>query len=253
MTGGLYTEFASNKPSKLGLRALRFQQSQLLERVIAQTGEVTSVLEVGPGWGAFATLCREREIIYEFIDNSPAISELMIAEGFAGQCGATDDLQKIQASTIWMSHVLEHSPTWKEARDMLSHLSEIAREGTRIVIIGPDFLSWRSEFFNVDSTHGYPTTLRNVVQLVQDVGLTVSYARHHRLASTRSLVRLIAAVLVIVPWSLMDRLSLSRKDAGRGGFFFNFKVNFLLRQLCVVAKKQPRDLKGDLDSSRDAT
>jgi len=248
MTSELYSEFASNKPSKLGLRALRFQQSQLLKAVIAQTGEITSVLEIGPGWGAFAALCRDREINYEFIDNSPAISDLMIAEGFAGHCGTTDHLQEIQASTIWMSHVLEHSPTWKEARDMLSHLSEIAREGTRIVIIGPDFLSWRSEFFNVDSTHGYPTTLRNVVQLVQDVGLTVAYAHHHRLASMRSLVRLAAFALVVVPWGLLDRLSWSRKDAGRGGFFFNFKVNFLLRQLCVVAYKQPRVSKNHSDS-----
>jgi len=205
--------------------------------VIAQTGEVTSVLEVGPGWGAFATLCREREIIYEFIDNSPAISELMIAEGFAGQYGATDDLQKIQASTIWMSHVLEHSPTWKEARDMLSHLSEIAQEGTRIVIIGPDFLSWRSEFFNVDSTHGYPTTLRNCVQLMQDVGLRVVFAKHHRLTSSNLAIRLAARALTLVPWGAFDWLFLRSSDRGRGGLLYNFKVNYLLRQICVIGIK----------------
>ena len=247
MNSGLYAEFASNKPSKIGLRALRFQQSRLLKTVIAKSGEVTSVLEIGPGWGAFATLCRDLGVKYEFIDNSPAISDLMFAEGFVGLCGTTDQLQTIEASTIWMSHVLEHSPTWSEARNMLSHLSEIAQDGTRIVIIGPDFLSWRVEFFNVDSTHGYPTTLRNVVQLVQDVGLTVSFAHHHRLASTRPWVRLIAVVFVGFPWNLVDRLFLSRKDAGRGGFFFNFKVNFLLRQFCVVAHKQPRSLKRNLN------
>lgn len=205
--------------------------------VVKKTGEVSSVLEVGPGWGAFATLCREREIIYEFIDTSPAISELMIAEGFAGHCGATDDLQKIQASTIWMSHVLEHSPTWSDARQTLSHLSEIAQEGTRFVIIGPDFLSWRAEFFNVDSTHGYPTTLRNTVQLVQDVGLRVVLAKHHRLTSSNLVARLVGCALLLVPWVAIDWFISRSGDRGRGGFLYNFKINYLLRQICVVSVK----------------
>lgn len=250
MNSGLYAEFASNKPSKIGLRALRFQQSRLLKTVIAKSGEVNSVLEIGPGWGAFATLCRDLGVKYEFIDNSPAISDLMFANGFVGLCGTTDQLQTIQASTIYMSHVLEHSPTWSEARNMLSHLSAIAQDGTRIVIIGPDFLSWRAEFFNVDSTHGYPTTLRNVVQLVQDVGLTVSFAHHHRLASTNAFVRLLAVILLSVPWNLMDVAFGIRKDDGRRGLFYNFKVNFLLRQICVVACKPLRDPANVPDSSR---
>lgn len=237
VTNGLYTEFASNKPSKLGLRALRFQQSQLLKEVIKQTGKITSVLEVGPGWGAFAALCRDRRISYTFIDNSRAISNLMIADGFAGHCGTTDQLQQIHASVIWMSHVLEHSPTWREARDMLSHLSEIAQAGTRIVIIGPDFMSWRSQFFNVDSSHGYPTTLRNTIQLMQEVGLRVVFAKHHRLTSSNLAIRLAACVLAVIPWGALDWFTSRSSDRGRGGFLYNFKVNYLLRQICVIGVK----------------
>lgn len=241
MTSELYTEFASNEPTKLGLRALRFQQSRLMKLVTLRTGEISSVLEVGPGWGAFAGLCNDLGIRYQFIDNSPAISNLMIKKGFAGHCGTTDHLQQIQASTIWMSHVLEHSPTWVDARNMLSHLSEIAHEGTRIVVIGPDFLSWRAEFFNVDSTHGYPTTLRNTVQLMQDVGLRVVLATHHRLAFSNVVVRLAGCILLLVPWGVFDLLFSRSHDRGRGGFLFNFKVNFLLRQICVVAYKPPHN------------
>jgi len=237
MNSGLYTEFANNKPSKIGLRALRFQQSRLLKTVVARSGEVTSVLEIGPGWGASATLCRDLGIKYELIDNSPAISDLMFAEGFVGHCGTTDQLQTIEASTIWMSHVLEHSPTWSEARNMLSHLSEIAQEGKRFVIIGPDFLSWRAEFFNVDSTHGYPTTPRNTVQLVQDVGLRVVLAKHHRLTSRNLVARLVGCALLLVPWVAIDWFISRSGDRGRGGFLYNFKINYLLRQICVVSVK----------------
>ena len=233
----LYTEFARNKPSSLGMRALRFQQSQLMKEVIAETGRIDSVLEIGPGWGAFAECCKNIGVEYEFIDNSPAIAELMIAQGFAGCCGTTSQLQKIRASTIWISHVLEHSPSWVDARNMLAHISKIAPANTRLVVIGPDVLSWRSEFFNCDSTHGYPTTLRNVVQLMQDVGCSVSYASHHRLTSTNHFIRLIAVALCLVPWSVLDRFFPRPKDLGRGGFLYNFKVNFLLRQICVVAYK----------------
>jgi len=237
VNSGLYSEFANNKPSKLGLRALRFQQFRLLKTVVLHTGEIDSVLEIGPGWGAFAVSCRNLGIEYEFVDNSPAVANLITSEGFTGICGTTANLKEIRASTIWMSHVLEHSPTWCDARNMLAHLSDLAPHGTRLVIIGPDVTSWRTEFFNCDSTHGYPTTLRNVMQLVQDVGFTVSYARHHRLASWSPVVRFIALALYLIPWKLMDRFVIHHKRAGRSGFFYNFKVNFLLRQICVIACK----------------
>jgi len=216
--------------------ALRFQQSRLM-KLVGGAKSIDSVLEVGPGWGAFASLCREQGIHYEFIDNSPAVTALMIQQGFLGSCGTSNQLREIRATTIWMSHVLEHSPSWIDARNMLGHLSDIAPVGSQLVIIGPDVISWRHEFFNCDSTHGYPTTLRNVAQLMQDVGLEVTQATHHRLASSNLLIRLVGCALLTIPWKHLDLLLPTSKGVGRGGVFYNFKVNLLLRQICIVGVK----------------
>jgi hypothetical protein len=234
----IYTEFARSKPSRLGLWALRYQQAKLMQSVCERADPIDSVLEIGPGWGAFASLCREQRIPYQFIDNSPAIANYLIQKGFVGSHGTSNQLHRIDATTIWMSHVLEHSSSWLDARNMLSHLVETAPDESQIVIIGPDAISWRFEFFNVDFTHGYPTTLRNVIQLMQDVGLTVTYATHHRLASSNFLIRLVGFLLLSVPWKTLDRITRNPENLGRSGFFYNFKINFLLRQICVVGKKR---------------
>ena len=108
---------------------------------------------------------------------------------------------------------------------------------SQVVILGPDTTSWKFEFFNVDFTHGWPTTLRNVVQLMKDVGLEVTQATHHRLASSNLLIRLLGCLLLIIPWRYLDSLSPKSKTVGRGGVFYNFKVNLLLRQICIVGVK----------------
>lgn len=240
MSSDIYSEFARSKPSRLGLWALRYQQAKLMKSVCERADPIDSVLEIGPGWGAFASLCREQRIPYEFIDNSPAIAGYLIQQGFVGSHGTSNQLHKISATTIWMSHVLEHSPSWLDARNMLSHLVAIAPDESQVVIVGPDATTWKFEFFNVDFTHGYPTTLRNVAQLMQDVGLEVTYANHHRLASSNLLLRLLGCLLLSVPWRTLDRISRKPKNLGRSGFFYNFKVNFLLRQICAVGRKPSR-------------
>jgi hypothetical protein len=42
----------------------------------------------------------------------------------------------------------------------LSDVAGLLSPTGRIVIIGPDALFWGREFWNIDATHGFPTTLR---------------------------------------------------------------------------------------------
>jgi hypothetical protein len=138
---------------------------------------------------------------------------------------------------LQLSHVLEHSLTWLAAREMISTSKELLTENGFLVVVGPDALSWKKEFWNVDWSHGYPTTVRNVSQLFNDVGLFQISANHHRNGSFNLLVQVIFALLSKIPHRIVDRvLTPSRSKIG-DGFLYSWKAIFGWRQILVIGRK----------------
>lgn len=129
-------------------------------------------------------------------------------QGFDGHLGTVSDFlaSSKKFDLIWLSHVLEHSPTWVDARQLLSDVAGLLSQTGTIVIIGPDAQCWRREFWNVDATHGFPSTLRNVVQLADDVGLSVVSARYHRNANFGIISKAALSILSVVPHRLIDHI-----------------------------------------------
>ena len=126
--------------------------------------------------------------------------------GHLGLINEVSDQIDKKIDLIWMSHVLEHSPTWVDARNLLDDARKLLAENGSIVVIGPDAIDWGRQFWNIDATHGYPTTLRNVIQLCDDVGLQTSVAKHHRNASFSVFSRIIFSSLSCIPHTLVDRI-----------------------------------------------
>jgi hypothetical protein len=138
---------------------------------------------------------------------------------------------------IWMSHVLEHSPTWLAAREMVSMCQELLSDEGFVVTVGPDALSWRREFWNVDWSHGYPTTIRNVSQMYNDVGLRDITSLHHRNGSESSLVKFLFAFLSLSPHRIIDTvLTPSRSKIG-DGLMYSWKAIFGWRQILILGHK----------------
>ena len=232
----LYSNYLARIPSPFGEKLIRWWHSRMLARVSTIVGEPRRVLEVGPGHGYFAQECQTRSIDYYFCDNSGAVHHEMTAKGFSGSIALLQDLQVHDEpyDLIWMSHVLEHSPTWVDARSMLQSARHHIGESGSVAVISPDFLSWRRQFWNVDATHGFPTTVRNVVQLFNDVGLTVSVAKHHRGASFSLVVRGILSILCALPHGVIDSiLDLERARVGEG-YLSSWKAIFGWRQILIV-------------------
>ena len=160
----------------------------------------------------------------------------MTNKGYSGYVSLINELDGSLGTfdMVWMSHVLEHSPSWLEARSMVDAARSLLKGGGVLVVVSPDLLSWRHQFWNVDATHGYPTTLRNVVQLLGDVGLVEVLARHHRSASFNPLIRALTRLVCLLPHRLIDPI-LDRDRYQRGeGYLSSWKALFGWRQIFVI-------------------
>lgn len=237
MNNDLYSDYVRREPHPKGATLIRRWHGRLLELAMQQTHtKPNRVLEVGPGHGYFAEQCSKHGIEYEFCDTSPAVIAKMTDLGFNGYLGQLTEVkdQLNSYDLVWFSHVLEHAPTWLDAREMIAVAQELLNDNGAVIVVSPDVLSWRREFWNVDWSHGYPTSIRNVSQLFSDVGLKDISAKHHRNGSFSIVQRALISTLCVIPHRLIDRtLSPSRYRLG-DGFAYSWKCVFGWRQIFVV-------------------
>lgn len=238
----LYSNYIRREPHPRYVGFIRRWHRRLLSKGLSTLAPMTigSVLEVGPGHGYFAEHCREQVLNYEFVDTSPAVFDKMGDLGFHGHLGTLESLSTELGlfDMIWMSHVLEHAPSWVEARSMVKSAVTHLKPGGALIVVSPDLLSWRREFWNADWSHGYPTTVRITTQLLDDVGLDCTYSAHHRNAQFSVIGRGLMALLCLVPHRLIDRvLTPSRYKTG-DGFVYSWKAVFGWRQIFVCGLKK---------------
>lgn len=240
MNGDLYSDYIRRKPHPRSEVLIRKWHGKLLAMAIQNTAiQPSSLFEVGPGHGYLAEHCKERGIKYEFCDTSPAVVAKMTELGFKGYEGMAHDIASRlgKYDMIWMSHVLEHSPTWIDARQMMKTSMDLLTDKGVIVVVSPDVLNWRREFWNVDWSHGYPTSVRNVSQLCSDVGLTNISAVHHRNGTSNILIRSIFTLITMVPHRLVDRILSPERYKIGDGFTYSWKCVFGWRQIMVQASR----------------
>lgn len=238
MSEDLYSDYIRREPHPRNVVFIRKWHRKLL-KLSLKNKSVGRVLEIGPGHGYFAEHVVAHGIDYEFIDTSPAVCNKMISLGFNGHLGLLKDLLPIigKFDLVYMSHVLEHSPSWVEARQLLQDCHGVLTDGGSVVIVSPDILNWRHEFWNVDWSHGYPTSIRNVAQLCSDVGFHEIDTKHHRNGSTGILTRAIFCILSKVPHRAIDRVITPARYLKGDGFTYSWKAVFGWRQIYVSAKK----------------
>jgi hypothetical protein len=240
MSTDLYSDYVRREPHPRNAVFIKKWHGKLLDLALKQSkSQPKRVLEIGPGHGYFAEHCRSRGLNYEFCDTSAAVVAKMSALGFHGHLGLVHELGDVlgKYDLIWMSHVLEHSPTWLSAREMIDAGRKHLTDQGFLVVVSPDILSWRHEFWNVDWSHGYPTSIRNVVQLCSDVGFNEINAFHHRNGSKNLITRLVFSAIALAPHRVIDRaLTPSRYKVG-DGFTYSWKAVFGWRQIFVMASK----------------
>lgn len=228
----LYSNYLERTPSPLGERLVIKWHERMANHaclLLDFDWRRIRLVEVGPGHGYFADLVTSRGCEYRFIDNSSPVINLMISKGHK----AAEDEPK-SFDVVWLSHVLEHSTDWMAARNLLSQSAELARSGGTVVVIGPDYLSWGARFFDTDATHGFPTTLRTVAQLMRDVGLDVTHATYHRGGHLKFYYRMVYACLARIPLAVGKLVFARGKLKSDDHPVFSFKAVLGWRQIFVV-------------------
>lgn len=71
-------------------------------------------------------------------------------------------------SLIYCSHVLEHLSDYRTALRFLAESRRTLRSGGLLVLLFPDYASWKTDFFEVDYSHCFPVGVRRMHQMAQD-------------------------------------------------------------------------------------
>lgn len=195
------------------------------------------VLEVGAGWGYFARACHERSIEYMGLElNVEQAARLRIA-GFDVTVATVPPFpQGAPVQVVYFSHVLEHATSFLHALDMLKSAHERLDQRGYVVVICPDLLSCKEEFWSSDWSHGFPTTLRRLRQIVTEAGFEIVDARHHIAGLTNPLaVFVVAQLMRLVPVNLLD---LILKPFTNRTLIYSFMTIFGWRQTLVIGRKK---------------
>jgi SAM-dependent methyltransferase len=230
--------FTVREPTSLGRRLQYWWHTAMLRiaRRVIPGLDRKRVLEVGAGHGFFAEVCQKHEIAYAGLEMNAGAASKLRARGLH-VTAATIPPFPVGESTdvVWMSHVLEHAPTFIAAREMLAGAYERLEAGGHLVVICPDLESWKEGFWSADWSHGFPTTLRRVKELVQECGFRVAYARHHTATVTNPfLMNLLTLVFSWIPVRFGDWVM--RLLTGHD-FCHSFMTLCGWRQVYVVGQK----------------
>jgi SAM-dependent methyltransferase len=160
----------AERPTGLGMRFIR----QASERIFAfaDIAPGGSVLEIGPGRGEFAELCLGRGLQYHAVEPNPGLAESLRGRGANVVCARVPPLPALDRKfdAVVMINVMEHMNGLEQALDISCQIRQVLKPGGKFVIHCPDYLSWRSNFFNCDFSHNYVTTRRRLDQLLVNAG-----------------------------------------------------------------------------------
>ena len=168
-------------PTKVGMNIVRRANKQIInifKKLISQKD--ISILEIGPGRGVFAELCKEEGIGYTAIEVNPTLANNL------GECGFEILKAKVppipidsnKFDVVYMNQVFEHMNNVDMAQELIEECYRVLKKGGFLCIISPDYLIWKEEFFNGDYTHNYITTIRRLKEIYYDNGLKTVYVTY---------------------------------------------------------------------------
>jgi hypothetical protein len=174
---GKYAFFSEEEDITSVGRWIVARQNQFLFGLIEKyhaSAESVSVLEVGPGHGAFARACRKRGFAYEAVEGNAAMAERLKKDGFAVTTSMVPPLPAGErCNVIVAQHTLEHMRGVDEALALVCQCVERLVPSGLLIVCGPDITVMKQDFFDCDYTHAFPTSARRLRQIFHDAGLTV--------------------------------------------------------------------------------
>jgi hypothetical protein len=235
-----YSEyFTSRKPSKWGEHVIAVWHRRMLKialKVIPGLQNKT-ILEIGAGCGFFAESCQQQNLNYYGLEMNAEQAGRLSAAGHKVSAATIPPIPAGEpVQLVWMSHMLEHADSYQTAKQMLLAAHERLDRDGYVAIIAPDVLHWKELFWSVDWSHGFPTSVNRVEQLLNETGFSVHRSMHHTATVTNSFSAWLISWFcrLLVPVGLLDYFFV--KMTGRT-LCMSFMCMYGLRQIFVVGKR----------------
>lgn len=230
--------FVTRKPATFAQPLITYWHKKMLLIAAKWIPNLKSktILEIGAGHGFFASVCTQMGFHYCGHEMNADQANSLQASGYDVTPAMIPPIPAGKpVQVIWLSHVLEHAMNYREARDMLTACHGRLDKDGYVVIIAPDIHHWKMEFWSMDWSHGFPTSLNRVEQLLNETGFSVTKAMHHTSAMTNPCVAWVTSSLFrLLPMHLID--SISHKLVGRR-FASAFMSVFGFRQIYLIGHK----------------
>lgn len=172
-----FDHFANSKATRLGdwltertvARQFRFVSSHLAQ------GHASRILEIGPGLGEFARQFIERGFReYDVVEPNAIMRARLQELGVrAARNYLIPDLMEEDCTfdLIIVCDVFEHLNDAREASRFIAEANRILKPGGLILIVSPDLMDWREDFYNCDFSHSNPTTVRRTLEMFHNEGM----------------------------------------------------------------------------------
>lgn len=186
MDEGLYNIFLNNSHTSWQEKLLIHFNQNVIEYALKDFDngkkKTIDVLELGVGKGYFAQACRlyneknTKKIKYHAFDrNIDMLKNLSKIdpqiETHRGELPGLSIKNK-KYDIVYCAFVVEHLKNGLEAYELINNIKKHLNDGGLIVFFTPNALSQRFEFYNIDYTHTFPTTSRNVTMAFNDCNIT---------------------------------------------------------------------------------
>ncbi len=197
-------------------------------------------LEFGPGRGHFARAILSAGWEYRAVDGSPSVVQSLRAEGIDVVQSFVPPMPEDVGSgydLVLMEHFIEHMDSPASARELVESVHQSLAKDGLILIVSPDYLAHRSNFWDCDYTHAFVTTNQRLRQLLVDCNYEVCYAGYETLGIQNPFVTWLISELTHLAFftRLPQLLSLLLK--GSTALSIKWK-NVLLRSCVMVGQRR---------------
>jgi SAM-dependent methyltransferase len=231
-----YDHYSKDKPTRFG----RWLVAGVTDRIFefARIGQGFSLLEIGPGRGAFAEICLRKGVDYWAIEPNEEMADALEERGINVTKSIIPPVppMKRKFDVVVMNSVMEHMDTMKAALEVSKGVLELLNPGGKFVVYVPDYANWRHHFFIGDFSHNYITTWRRMEGLLMSAGFDDIKARYQSLVFTGIPCYLMSAVASLLPFGLLDAMFPNSKLLHK---LYKLQIAFLRRVLVVGVKQGP--------------
>ena len=198
-----------------------------------------SILEIGTGTGRLANVLQGFEgVLYKGVEPNSKLAKFSRSLGYDVLEQQLPNLSKNfqnKFDGVITLHVLEHAPTYLDARRWLEEMIRVTKPGGYILVAAPDIRDYGKYFYDSDWSHGYPTTPARVTQIFNDLKVRVKFSGSMHLGSTTVLAAVVAHFIsFVIPTRLVNfvTMRLVKRPLASG-----IKIALLWGLVIVVAQK----------------